>query len=91
MSEARKEEVPNIIFEARSITKVFGGLVAVNAVDFYIPQGGIVSLIGPNGAGKTTFLPVCMFVSGVASSALSWEPLVCDARKKKPARGPRTS
>ncbi|MBV9455655.1 MAG: ABC transporter ATP-binding protein [Rubrobacter sp.] len=55
MSEARKEEVPNIIFEARSITKVFGGLVAVNAVDFYIPQGGIVSLIGPNGAGKTTF------------------------------------
>src|SRR5919199_153698 len=55
MPEARKEEVPNIIFEARSITKVFGGLVAVNAVDFDIPQGAIASLIGPNGAGKTTF------------------------------------
>ncbi|HUS17472.1 MAG TPA: ABC transporter ATP-binding protein [Chloroflexia bacterium] len=33
----------------------FGGLVAVNAVDFTIPVGAIVSLIGPNGAGKTTF------------------------------------
>ncbi|HEX8231655.1 MAG TPA: ABC transporter ATP-binding protein [Chloroflexia bacterium] len=33
----------------------FGGLVAVNNVDFDIPRGGIVSIIGPNGAGKTTF------------------------------------
>jgi branched-chain amino acid transport system ATP-binding protein len=46
--------VPNIL-EARGITKVFGGLVAVNAVDFDIPERSIVSLIGPNGAGKTTF------------------------------------
>jgi branched-chain amino acid transport system ATP-binding protein len=41
--------------EARGITKIFGGLVAVNSVDFAIPERSIVSLIGPNGAGKTTF------------------------------------
>jgi branched-chain amino acid transport system ATP-binding protein len=46
------------ILEALSVTKQFGGLVAVSAIDFKIPEGSIVSLIGPNGAGKTTFFNV---------------------------------
>jgi branched-chain amino acid transport system ATP-binding protein len=46
------------ILVASKVTKQFGGLVAVNNVDFDIPQGSIVSLIGPNGAGKTTFFNV---------------------------------
>ena len=37
------------------MTKVFGGLVAVEDVNFSIPPRSIVSIIGPNGAGKTTF------------------------------------
>lgn len=43
------------ILEASGISKVFGGLTAVNKVDFHIDEHEIVSLIGPNGAGKTTF------------------------------------
>ena len=43
------------LVHSRGVTKRFGGLVAVNNVDFDIPRGSIVSLIGPNGAGKTTF------------------------------------
>lgn len=43
------------LLDARRVTKKFGGLVAVDKVDFTIDQGKIVSLIGPNGAGKTTF------------------------------------
>src|SRR5438094_6207277 len=43
------------LLTAQMVRKVFGGLVAVNDVDFEIPRGSIVRLIGPNGAGKTTF------------------------------------
>ena len=43
------------ILIAEKVTKRFGGLVAVDQIDFTIPERGIVSLIGPNGAGKTTF------------------------------------
>ena len=43
------------ILEAKGVTKVFGGLVAVKSVDFRVEKGEIVGLIGPNGAGKTTF------------------------------------
>jgi branched-chain amino acid transport system ATP-binding protein len=43
------------LLEARQLTKRFGGLLAVNAVDFSLEERSIASLIGPNGAGKTTF------------------------------------
>jgi branched-chain amino acid transport system ATP-binding protein len=43
------------LLDASHISKVFGGLVAVNDVEFRVPHKAIVSLIGPNGAGKTTF------------------------------------
>ena len=44
-----------VLLDASHISKIFGGLVAVNDVEFRVPPKAIVSLIGPNGAGKTTF------------------------------------
>lgn len=44
-----------MILETRNLTKRFGGLVAVNRVDFSIEKGKINAIIGPNGAGKSTF------------------------------------
>lgn len=43
------------LLQASALTRRFGGLVAVNKVDYTLGQGRIASLIGPNGAGKTTF------------------------------------
>lgn len=44
------------LLEARGLTRHFGGLKAVDGVDFDLGQGKIHALIGPNGAGKTTFV-----------------------------------
>lgn len=45
----------DVVLDVTGLTKRFGGLVAVDSVDFQVRRRQIVSLIGPNGAGKTTF------------------------------------
>ena len=42
------------MLEVRELTVKFGGLTAVNRVNFEVQRGEIVAIIGPNGAGKTT-------------------------------------
>ncbi len=51
-----KEEVADLnLLETKKLTKRFGGLTAVNDVNFVVTKGEVRAVIGPNGAGKTTF------------------------------------
>ncbi len=43
-----------VLLEGKSVSKSFGGLMALSGVDFALRKGEILGLIGPNGAGKTT-------------------------------------
>lgn len=43
-----------IVLETSQLTRAYGGVVAINKVDFSVESGLITGLIGPNGAGKTT-------------------------------------
>ena len=44
------------IIQTKKLTKQFGGLVAVDQVDFTLERGEVRGLIGPNGSGKTTLI-----------------------------------
>ncbi|MCC7272204.1 MAG: ABC transporter ATP-binding protein [Alphaproteobacteria bacterium] len=58
------------ILAATGLTKRFGGLLAVDGVDFEIARGEIVGLIGPNGAGKTTFVDLLTGVQMATSGSI---------------------
>ena len=53
------------VLQVEGLTKRFGGLTAVDNVDFTLPGGGLHAIIGPNGAGKTTFFNL---ISGFLSA-----------------------
>ena len=55
MSEARQA-----LIEVRGLTKKFGGLVALDQLDFSLRPGEILGLIGPNGSGKSTAMKLVM-------------------------------
>lgn len=61
----------NPVLEVQSVTKRYGGLVAVNEVSFDVTEGEILSVIGPNGAGKSTlFKLISSFVSTTSGQVL---------------------
>ena len=71
------------MLRARAITRRFGGLVAVSAVDFEIPKGMIAAIIGPNGAGKTTFFNVIAGIYAPSEGAIELDGVTL----VKPPRG----
>jgi ABC-2 type transport system ATP-binding protein len=66
------------VVEARGLTKLYGGIRAVDGVDFDLRRGEIVGLLGPNGAGKTTTILMMLGLteaSGGTLSVLGRDPL----------------
>jgi branched-chain amino acid transport system ATP-binding protein len=68
----RRGRSPALLLEGSGVTCRFGGLVAVNAVDFAVEQGEIFGLIGPNGAGKTTLMNLISGLTPLSSGRLEF-------------------
>lgn len=56
----------------RGVTKRFGGLSAIDGLDFEVEAGEVLALIGPNGAGKTTLVNVITGAFPIDDGALYW-------------------
>lgn len=61
------------LLEVKGISKNFGGLAAVEQVEFNVNQGEIVSIIGPNGAGKTTIFNMLTGVYKVNDGTIEFD------------------
>jgi branched-chain amino acid transport system ATP-binding protein len=69
---------------AQGVSKRFGGLLAVNKLDFSLEQGAIASVIGPNGAGKTTFFNCVAGFYRIDDGSISFDGLaIHDLRRDK--------
>jgi len=61
------------LLDVKGLTKTFGGLTAINSVDFSMDEHKIVSVIGPNGAGKTTFFNMISGYYSVDSGTITFD------------------
>ena len=61
------------LLDLRAVTRRFGGLVAVDAVNLAVPVGSIYAVIGPNGAGKTTLFNLITGIYQVSDGAISFD------------------
>lgn len=62
---------PEVLIEARNLTKKYGDLVAVNDIDFEVFKGECCGFLGPNGAGKTTTIKMIHCISPLTSGKLT--------------------
>ena len=58
------------VIEARGLTKRYGELTAVDAIDFEVGAGACVGFLGPNGAGKTTTVKMVSCFSPVSAGTV---------------------
>ena len=61
------------VLEVEGLTKRFGGLIAVDNLDFRLKGGEILGLIGPNGSGKSTTLSLIMGIYAPTSGSIRFE------------------
>jgi branched-chain amino acid transport system ATP-binding protein len=61
------------LLECTGLTRRFGGLVALNAVDLAVRQGTICGVIGPNGSGKSTLLNLVSGVTPLSAGSIRFE------------------
>ena len=65
--------MPEIVLEAKNVTKKFGGLVANEDVSIHLNKGEILGMIGANGAGKTTMLNMLSGALSVTSGQIIYK------------------
>jgi len=67
------DDVQVAVLEVRGISKAFGGVAALDSVDFAVRRGEVCSIIGPNGAGKSTLFDIVAGVQTPDAGRISFQ------------------
>ena len=70
MGKENEQGMSDYILELKDVVKTFGGVKALNGVQFQLKKGEIHALMGENGAGKSTFIKV---ITGVLANTSTTE------------------
>ena len=70
---AEKSTAAGAIVETRALTKIFGGVRAVDGLDLVIEDGEIHCIIGPNGAGKSTLFKLLMGIERPTAGTITFD------------------
>jgi oligopeptide transport system ATP-binding protein len=77
--------VPEIVLEATGLRKEYGELVAVDAVDLAVPEGGSLAIVGESGSGKTTVAKMLVGLTAPTAGTI----VACGHDRSLPARSAR--
>src|SRR5690606_7915155 len=69
------------VLRLEGVSRVFGGLQALQDVSLHLGEGEVLGLIGPNGAGKTTLINVITGVHGASSGRVVYRGRDITSRK----------
>jgi branched-chain amino acid transport system permease protein len=70
LAQPARSESAKPLLEVRGATVRFGGLVALNALDLTVNEGGVLAVIGPNGSGKSTLFNVITGLTPTAAGSI---------------------
>ena len=65
--------LPRVSLEIDRVTKRFGGVTALDGIEFAVPRGAVFGFLGANGAGKTTTMRICLGILEPDAGEVRWE------------------
>lgn len=82
----RTDTAPDIALAVRGVSKVFGGVAALNGVDVEFPRGSVTAIMGDNGAGKSTLMKILSGVHTADSGRMEIDGVPVTLRSPADAR-----
>jgi ABC-type branched-subunit amino acid transport system ATPase component len=84
MNASKSGDEDSMLLQIHDLHKSFGGVHAINDLNFSVPDGEVLGIIGPNGSGKTTLFNVISGLTGADHGTILWSSQNIEIIRKKP-------